>query len=484
MICNLAILIFASSIYSSLMSTLQIIICVYLAINLALLAFKSVREAWPSILTVYEDLSSLWKGFFSKDLKWWEWLLSCLFFLVMEPILILLMILFTLIPIPIYFRALFSATHKKGSIREIPPPEEWGANTAQKHVVFDVDLPFAPSYEDVLYVENEYNPAVNEYILEHYDELCQKFTNKHLIFNYYPRVCNKAVPIDVLRYMFPFLKTDFSFVNESIAIETLQKHLIFGTIEGPALIHSVKSKDDGTPTHCFSYCPLVPDSIVPLDDQFEWYIRFISLLDDNGPCYMVALPYGDDVADWCFDDGDADSFNECALHLKADDLRLVDEIRDRINELRKRGYQLGLLQDLIEEQPTLSRLVIDKDFRIFLLDYNNVEITMSPLPKAVYLLFLKHPEGILFKHLHDYYSELLDIYKQISNRVVEKNILRSIQDITDPSKNSINEKCTRIREAFLKQFDYVYAQHYFITGKRGEPKKITLPRELVDLQAL
>ena len=484
MFCNLAILIFASSIQCNPMSALVIILCVYLAINLAMLAFKSVREAWPSILTVYEDLSSLWKGFFSKDLKWWEWPLSCLFFLVMEPILILLMVLFTLIPIPVYIRALFSATHKKGSIREIPPPEEWGANTAQKHVVFDVDLPFAPSYEDVLYVENEYNQAVNEYILEHYDELCQKFTNKHLIFNYYPRVCNKAVPIDVLRYMFPFLKTDFSFVNESIAIETLQKHLIFGTIEGPALIHSVKSKDDGTPTHCFSYCPLVPDSEIPLGDQFEWYTRYIQLFDDNGPHYMVALPYGDDVADWCFNDGDADSFNECALHLKAQDLELVNEIRERIYELRKRGYQLGLLQDLIEEQPTLSRLVIDKDFRIFLPDYNNVEITMSPLPKAVYLLFLKHPEGILFKHLHDYYSELLEIYKQISNRVVEKNILRSIQDITDPSKNSINEKCTRIREAFLKQFDYVYAQHYFITGKRGEPKKITLPRELVDLQAL
>ena len=466
------------------MSTLVIILCVYLAINLAMLEFKPVRDAWKSLPPFYKEILLSCKDLFSKDLKWWEWPLVCLFCLLIEPALWSLIVLFVLIPVPVYYIAFFSNRHKRETLREIPPPEQWGTNTTQKHVVFDVDLPFAPSYEDVLYVENEYNPAVNEYILEHYDELCQKFTNKHLIFNYYPRVSNKAVPIDVLRYMFPFLKTDFSFVNESIAIETLQKHLIFGTIEGPALIHSVKSKDDGTPTHCFSYCPLVPDSIVPLDDQFEWYIRFISLLDDNGPCYMVALPYGDDVADWCFDDGDADSFNECALHLKADDLRLVDEIRDRINELRKRGYQLGLLQDLIEEQPTLSRLVIDKDFRIFLPDYNNVEITMSPLPKAVYLLFLKHPEGILFKHLHDYYSELLDIYKQISNRVVEKNILRSIQDITDPSKNSINEKCTRIREAFLKQFDYVYAQHYFITGKRGEPKKITLPRELVDLQAL
>lgn len=109
---------------------------------------------------------------------------------------------------------------------------------------------------------------------------------------------------------------------------------------------------------------------------------------------------------------------------------------------------------------------------------------MPPLPKAVYLLFLRHPEGIVFKQLHDYYAELLDIYKQISNRVIESNIESSIRDITDPTKNSINEKCTRIREAFLKQFDAAYAQHYYITGKKGEPKRITLPRELVELQAL
>ncbi len=154
----------------------------------------------------------------------------------------------------------------------------------------------------------------------------------------------------------------------------------------------------------------------------------------------------------------------------------------QVNELRKRGFQLGLLHKLIEERPTMSRLVVDKDFRILLPDYNNIEIVMQPLPKAVYLLFLKHPEGIMFKHLSDYHQELLDIYMQVGNREIEKNIKRSIRDITDPTKNSVNEKCTRIREAFLARFDYAYARHYFITGKRGEPKKIDLPQHLIELQ--
>lgn len=163
---------------------------------------------------------------------------------------------------------------------------------------------------------------------------------------------------------------------------------------------------------------------------------------------------------------------------------LTEEIRFRLLELRKRGVRLCQLQNLIDEQPALSRLVITSDFRILLPDFNNTEIIMSPLPKAVYLLFLKHPEGILFKELRNYYVELLDIYKQVSNRIIERNIAISIRDITDPTKNSINEKCARIREAFLKQLNGVQAEQYYITGKRGELKKITLPRELIDLQAL
>jgi hypothetical protein len=45
--------------------------------------------------------------------------------------------------------------------------------------------------------------------------------------------------------------------------------------------------------------------------------------------------------------------------------------------------------------------------------------------------------------------------------------------------NSINEKCARIRSAFIREFDESLAKNYFVTGERGEPKKISLPRDLV-----
>ncbi len=57
--------------------------------------------------------------------------------------------------------------------------------------------------------------------------------------------------------------------------------------------------------------------------------------------------------------------------------------------------------------------------------------------------------------------------------------LQSIEDVTNPLLNSINEKCARIRRAFVGQFDKHLASHYYIDGLRGEAKRIALPRDLV-----
>ena len=71
------------------------------------------------------------------------------------------------------------------------------------------------------------------------------------------------------------------------------------------------------------------------------------------------------------------------------------------------------------------------------------------------------------------------IYDKLRPLGLNERSIQSIEDVTNPLLNSINEKCARIRGAFLEQFDEHLAKNYFITGKRGEAKKITLPRNLV-----
>ena len=175
---------------------------------------------------------------------------------------------------------------------------------------------------------------------------------------------------------------------------------------------------------------------------------------------------------------DADQhFNSQQMGENTDDL--IEEIKERIAKLRQRGIAEYILEQLIHPDDRLSRLVITKDYRIVLPDYNNMEIKMEPLVKAVYLLFLKHPEGLLFKHLPDYRKELTAIYNKLKPYGLTDRALQSIEDVTNPLLNSINEKCARIRGAFVGQFDNYMAKNYYIDGVRGEAKKISLPRNLV-----
>lgn len=57
--------------------------------------------------------------------------------------------------------------------------------------------------------------------------------------------------------------------------------------------------------------------------------------------------------------------------------------------------------------------------------------------------------------------------------------IQSIDDVTNPLLNSINEKCARIRKVFLDVLGTDLAAYYYIKGERGELKKIALPQDLI-----
>ena len=160
----------------------------------------------------------------------------------------------------------------------------------------------------------------------------------------------------------------------------------------------------------------------------------------------------------------------CILALNEDQefvsLTLLEDMDVRVQKLRNKGLNEWTFRGLFKTKAQLSRLVITKDDRILLPDYNDKEVKMEPLVKAVYLLFLKHPEGIIFKELADYREELLNIYNKLKPMGLNKRAIQSIEDVTSPLHNSINEKCARIRSAFVKEFDESLAKNYFVTGEQ------------------
>ena len=160
---------------------------------------------------------------------------------------------------------------------------------------------------------------------------------------------------------------------------------------------------------------------------------------------------------------------------------IFNNVLDRYYEgkrCEKTIKRMGFRDEKNKNAIKISRLTIAKDCTILLSDYQK-EVKMEPIVKAIYLLYLKHPEGIAFKCLPDYRKELANIYQKIKPFGLTERAIRSIEDVTNPLLNSINEKCSRVRAAFQSEVDPTLLEQYIITGKSGEVKKVMLSRDFV-----
>ena len=187
-----------------------------------------------------------------------------------------------------------------------------------------------------------------------------------------------------------------------------------------------------------------------------------------------------------------------------DDSRKAEELANELHALVNRLGQTGrydlmlraisvpVLEQLRIEaaRAKLSRLVITRDFRFILKDYN-AEVTLTPVHKALYILFLNHVEGIEFKDLSDHREELRRIYRSISPSTDPDRIDETVSRLTDPTDNAVNEKCSRIKAAFGSLMDEYTLSYYMISSHTTRHfnsssrvwfkrlKLITLPRHLV-----
>lgn len=363
-------------------------------------------------------------------------------------------------------------------------------------------LPFEPHSKQIIYVENSYDKEVNEYIQRYYESICAHFESQGYKFVYLP-LLSKRFDMKLRSYYNPASTICRNIPVKSSLILDFMAHPENRDKIKPSLLY-VNQEQECEEGEDIVLRGITIDSHSSLDPYFDQYIQ--DIIDDissrnikklrlcksyNEESYSIAR---DEILCCCRYEELGDSLFEelCPPYKRekqsADDTfdedtrQLMQEVRDKINELRRKGIEQYVLEDLLRGSVEVSRMVITPDYRILLSDYNNMEIEMTPLVKAVYILFLRHPEGIAFKCLRDYEKELLAIYSDVREGFMTREMKRSVEAATDPLNNSINEKCARIREAFISKFDESLITPYIIQGKRGCPKAISLPREKVEWQ--
>lgn len=159
----------------------------------------------------------------------------------------------------------------------------------------------------------------------------------------------------------------------------------------------------------------------------------------------------------------------------------MPEIHHALSLLESLRVKMLYAQNFRQNSPP-SKLEVRRGGRIFLTDYGNVEIRMPTLEKALYILFLRYPDGLFLSSLADHRTELYTIYGQISTRGMQKDMDRRIDEMTNILREQLSIKISRIKKAFTDAIGQTLADQYIIQGENAARKLIRLDRQFVDSQ--
>lgn len=385
---------------------------------------------------------------------------------------------------------------------------------AVKILVHNDNVPLQP--RQVLFIEDAFHPRTNEYITTHLSELTQRFELRGFTFLYLPALT--LTPAQ-MAYWDPSR-------SQRAATLRLRASMLYDVIEAqlsaghlPAIVLPDEDAlpqrvlrgltiDENDPSTAFdqffelcdseeeevSCCMMdgcaepCPSPIPPVAEREAVADIVVPKPKSSSKCpglFKRMLHWDMETKGTCASEGSsrepAQEIEEEPLEpqLTEEEQQLIRDIQRNLDLLRAHGISESVFEKLFAPAVKPSRMRILKNGTILLPDYNNTVIDMIPLDKVLYLLLLRHPEGIYQKDLSDHIDEMKELYCRINNSFLPNRALAGILNLASPLSNSCNEKISRIRKVFQSHFQPAIAAFYTITGGRNEPKRIALDPSLV-----
>lgn len=308
-----------------------------------------------------------------------------------------------------------------------------------------------------------------------YDRFAEEYARKGYELLYLPRIV-RGLDEDLLAYYFPEK-------GITVSAELFQNRI--ASEQGIVLDFPVAliQKDECSLIRSNEGDETMEDFLALLLEQLEDISDFYCACGD-----VLASPCGMYEEDECTTYSSLpcpDSFDE-PIGEEYDIEQLIDELKE-VNEakLRDLGLSESALRFLMGHVvPKLSRMTITRHAKIILEDYAGREIKMDHKTKALYFLYLRHPEGLSIKDLTDHTKELMDLYQSISGRDDPEAMKQTIENLCDPFQNNANISLSRIKKAFVEAFSPELAKTYYVDGERGGLRSISLSRELVTWETI
>ena len=153
-------------------------------------------------------------------------------------------------------------------------------------------------------------------------------------------------------------------------------------------------------------------------------------------------------------------------------LALMEKVRARLKELS--------VEETLNQGQDSVKLFIDKTYTIRMDAAEGPEIPLRPLVKALFILFLRHPEGILLKQRDQYRQELEEIYAVICPYNTAEDVRERVGRLVNLQDNSFSEKASVLNARLEDLLPKGTADDYKIQGYNGHPRRIPVNPLLVN----
>lgn len=150
-------------------------------------------------------------------------------------------------------------------------------------------------------------------------------------------------------------------------------------------------------------------------------------------------------------------------------MALMTKVQERLKHL---GCGLESLGEPVE-------LFIDKNYSIRMGGPDGPILQLRPLVKTLFILFLRHPEGVLLKQRVIFREELEEIYSTINPNTYKEDVKARVARLVDLEDNSFSEKASVLNARLEELLPKGIVDNYQIKGRNGCPRKILLNPLLV-----
>lgn len=153
----------------------------------------------------------------------------------------------------------------------------------------------------------------------------------------------------------------------------------------------------------------------------------------------------------------------------------ADYLMEQYRKLRGEGVTddeiMKVLKRAMRRHKNGGNIIITKDYRIILEEFGNKELEIADLPKALYLFYLKHDEGVEIADLPMFMPELAYIYIKTRKDTRKLDILDKIDNlVTRQHYNNFK----KIRNAFQKAYDLERNSNYSVEPDKKQSKLLAI----------